>query len=291
MANDVVISDQGPKRALTYNQTRILLLSAGLLFLGVTAGVGFIRRVETAEVVAILLFIPIFVAFVFWDWVGGAVAAALATIAYIALRADAIQAVGLGQFFGVIVSRSLAFFAFGMVGGFANRYVRGSLTKLDLYDHVDDTTGLMNARAFLEATDLEMSRAGRYQSLFSVSVVDIPAGTFGGVSRRRRNRVLREIGMGLRSSVRTVDRVAHASDGRQFRFAAVLPETGVEGAQIFTERLGERLSALLGIESIHTQAITFPGDDDALNQLRSEFAAIDRAQHPEQPTKLGIVAA
>ena len=290
MANRVVISDQKAKAGLSYAQMRALLLAAGLLFLGITAAVSFARRVETVEVVAILLFIPIFIAFVFWDWAGGVLAALAAIVVYFIMRADAIQAVGFDSFAGVLFSRSLAFLSFGLVGGVASRYVRGSLMKLDLYDHVDDVTGLYNSRYLLEVTDLEMSRARRYESLFSVGVVDIPVSTFSGVSRRRRTRVLREIGFGLKSSVRTVDRVVHASDATRYRFAVVLPETGAEGAQVFTRRLAERLGALLGIDAITSQAITFPGDDMQLDKLRTEFAAIDRAEHPEHPT-LGIVAA
>ncbi len=280
MVNGVVISDHRPKRALSYTQARLLLLGAGLLFLGITAGVNYARRVETVEVVAILLFIPIFVAFVFWDWIGGAAMAGMAIVLYVALRADAIEAVGFAQFRGVILSRSIAFLAFGVVGGLANRQVRGSLTKLDLYDHVDDVTGLYNARSFIETTNLEMSRAARYQSIFSVSAVNIPAATFAGVPRRRRNRVLREVATGLQRSVRTVDRVSHASDETNFRFAIVLPETGAEGARVFTDRLVTRLADLLGVETITSQALTFPGDDAALDRLRLEFVEVDRAQHP-----------
>ncbi|MBA3653460.1 MAG: hypothetical protein H0W70_04630 [Actinobacteria bacterium] len=291
MAKRVVISDHTAGRGLSYTQVRVLLLCAGIAFLGLTAGVNYVRRVETVEVAAILLFLPIFVAFVFCDWVGGIVAAVAAAGVYIALRGDAIHAVGFGQFAGVIVSRSIAFAAFGVVGGVANRYVRASLTKLDLYDHVDDATGLYNARFFIEVTELEMSRSRRYESIFSVSSVDIPASTFIGVSRRRRGRVLGEIGLGLRSSVRTVDRVAHAYDGERHRFVVVLPETGVEGVRIFTERLAQRLSALLGIDTITSHAVTFPDHGEALDELRAEFAAIDRAEHPAAPTPLNVVAA
>jgi GGDEF domain-containing protein len=266
-------------------------LCAGLLFLGVTAGVNYVRRVETVEVVAILLFVPIFIGFAFWDWIGGVAVATLAVGVYFGLRLSAIHAVGFSQFAGVIVSRSAAFLAFGLVGGLANRYVRASLTKLDLYDEVDDTTGLNNARSFLQATELEMSRAHRYQSIFSVSVVDIPAATFAGVSRRRRNRALREIGFALQSSVRTVDKVAHGSDAARYLFAVVLPETSVDGAAIFTERLTVRLRELLGTDAITSQGITYPGDEGALQRVRNEFVDIDRMQHPEHPPVLGIVAA
>ena len=70
-ANAAPAASARPPRGLSYNQVRILLLVGGLVLLGITAGVNYVRRVETAEVAAILFFIPIFVAFVFWDWKGG----------------------------------------------------------------------------------------------------------------------------------------------------------------------------------------------------------------------------
>src|SRR5438105_3556505 len=57
-----VAAAAGPPRGLSYNQVRILMLVAGLVLLAVTAGVNYVRRVETAEVAAILFFIPIVVA-------------------------------------------------------------------------------------------------------------------------------------------------------------------------------------------------------------------------------------
>src|SRR3954468_180860 len=109
MSDAATAASARPPRGLSYNQVRILLLVGGLILLGLTAGVNYVRRVETAEVAAILFFIPIFVAFVFWDWVGGLIAAAAATAAYIALRWPAIEAIGAGRFTSLIFSRAVAF--------------------------------------------------------------------------------------------------------------------------------------------------------------------------------------
>src|SRR4051812_12497296 len=234
-----------PPRGLSYNQVRWLMLVGGLVLLAVTAGVNYVRRVETAEVVAILLFIPIFVAFVFWDWKGGLIAAALATVVYIILRRPAIEAIGAGRYTALIFSRAIAFFAFGVIGGLANQQLRSSLTKLDLYDQIDDDTGLFNARYFLQDTDLEVSRATRYRTIFSVSAVDFPAASLDALGWRRRRRVLRELGQLLSDGVRPVARAVHARDGRVHRLAVLLPETAEEGAQIFTERLATRIGAFL----------------------------------------------
>jgi GGDEF domain-containing protein len=286
----VAAATSRPPKGLSYNQVRILMLVGGLLLLGITAAVNYVRRVETAEVVAILLFIPIFVAFVFWDWKGGLIAAALATVVYILLRRPAIEAIGAGRYTALIFSRAIAFFAFGAIGGLANQQLRSSLTKLDLYDQIDDETGLFNARYFLQDTDLEMSRARRYQTLFSVSSVDFPTAPLNDLGRRRRRNTLRQLGQVMAESIRTVDRAVHAHDGQRHRIVVVLPETAAEGASIFTERLATRIAAFLAQRgaavneaAVSHQAITFPGDEAPLQQLRAEFADIERREHPEHP--------
>src|SRR3954463_958414 len=125
-ATGAAATTAGPPRGLRYNQVRILMLVAGLALLAITAGVSYVRRVETAEVAAILFFIPIFVAFVFWDWKGGLIAAALATAGYIALRWPAVEAIGAGRFTSLIFSRAVAFFAFGAIGGGGHPHPRGA---------------------------------------------------------------------------------------------------------------------------------------------------------------------
>ncbi len=278
---------------MTYERAQQLLLGAGLLVLLVTAGVMYLRRVETVEVLGTLLFIPVFIALVFWNLKGGLIAGALAAVAYVALRYPAIEAVGADRFIGLIASRALAFLAFGAIGGWANSQLAGSLTKLELYDQIDDETGLFNARFFVQDTELEMSRSRRYQTIFSVVVVDFPGDGMQRLSRRQRSAVQRDLGRMLQEAVRTVDRPVHGFDGERHRFAVVLPETGKEGARIFVERLGERIQRFLeerkvrlseGDVARHT--VTFPGDgDEAIEQLRTEFRAIDRYEHPAEATE------
>jgi GGDEF domain-containing protein len=273
---------------MSYRQARLLVLAAGLVILFVTALVMYVRRVETVEVAAIVFFLPIFVAFVFWDVLGGLVAGVAASAGYVALRLPAIHAVGGRHFFGLIVSRSLAFIAFGVIGGLADRQLESSLTKLDLYDQVDDHTGLYNARFLVQDTDLEMSRSKRYHTIFSVAVVDIPVEALQPLGRRGQQQVLRQLGQALRDSVRTVDRAVYADDGTFHRLAVVLPETGKEGVTVFADRLAEKLTALLtqkgatvGAGGIPGAAFTFPDDETGLQHLREQFAAIDRVEHPE----------
>ncbi len=275
---------------MSYTVTRRLVLAVGLGVLLLVAGVLYVRRVDTVEVLAVLLFIPVFLVFVFRGVVGGVIAGVAAFAAYAALRIPAIDAVGLDRFLGLVVSRGLAYVAFGALGGWASSQLERSLEKLDVYDQVDDETGLFNARFLVQDTDLEMARAVRYKTLFSVCVVDVPGEVFESLPRRKRCALLAEVGQQLREAIRTVDRAVHGSDGSAHRFAVICPETGPEGAAVFTDRLVERLTSVLGsrgaaIEGrgVSSMSCTFPGDDAELHLIREQFAAIDRLQHPENP--------
>jgi hypothetical protein len=274
-----------------YDAARRLLLLAGCLVLLVVATVMYARRVDSVEVVATLLFIPIFLALMYKGVLGGLVAAVAASIAYALLRADAIDAVGFDEFAGLIASRSASYLIFGLFGGWCNQTLESSLDKLELYDEIDDDTGLGNARFFLKQTDLEIARARRYQTLFSVVRVEIPATALAGLERRRRRALLRELGRLLREGVRNVDHVAHGRLGDRHMFAAVLPETAGEGAEVFRARFSDRLreflaarGASLAAADLASSSCTIPGGEAVLDEMRAAFARIDEHEHTQQGT-------
>lgn len=270
---------------LGYARARRLLILAGLAVLAAVSIVMYARRVDGIEVAATLLFVPIFLAFVFRGALGGVVAAVGAVAVYAALRYPAIDAVGVDEFTGLIVSRAAAYLIFGAVGGWSTQVLEGSLTKLELYDEVDDETGLFNARHLLHQTDLEMARARRYQTLFSVVLLDLPTAPFAALRARERRSVLRDLGRLLSESVRTVDHVVHVRDGDAHRFVIVLPETAHDGAEVFRSRFDERVRAYLGDRGVQVdgqvpaRALTFPGDDAGIEAMRAEFERYDALQH------------
>jgi GGDEF domain-containing protein len=275
--------------SIDYPRARRLLILAGLAVLLIIAFVMYLRRVDTPEVVATLFFLGIFISFMFYGLKGGIISALLAIAGYIGLRWDDIQAVGFGTFAGLIASRSVAFLAFGIIGGWANEQLEGALEKLEIYDQIDDETRLFNARFFLQDTDLEKSRSERYQTIFSVAVCDVPAATIDGIDKKKRKTLFRDLGSTLKDSLRTVDRATHGRTSTRHRLAVVLPETGPEGAQIFADRLVERVGQYLedrgaaGAKgSVKGFAITYPGDEEAMTTLRAEFAEIDRTEHPPE---------
>ena len=271
---------------LGYSKARRLLVLTGLIILAVVAAVIYARRVDGIEVAATLLFVPIFLAFVFRGVVGGLVAAVAAIGVYTALRYPAIDAIGASEFTGLITSRAAAYLIFGAVGGWSTQVLEGSLEKLELYDEIDDQTGLYNARHLLQQTELEMARARRYQTLFSLVVLDLPSGPISGLRARPRRTILRDLGRQLREGVRTVDHVIHAHDGDRHRLVAILPETSLEGAEVFRGRFDERVRSFLAARGaaiaeadVRARAMTFPGDDEGVDALRAEFQRIDAIQH------------
>ena len=267
---------------LGYTGARRLLVVVGSLVLAVLAVLMIGRGVERAEVLAVLLFVPVFWALVAFDIVGGLLGAVVATAVYVLLRRSAIDAVGSGQFLGVIVSHGVGFLVFGLLGGVANGALRQSFGKLDDLDTIDDSTGLNNARFFLESTALEIARATRYKTTFSVATLDIPAAPVNGLGRPKRAALLVELGKMLLGGARTVDRIVIAHDDSVYRVAAILPETGAAGAAVFAGRLVDRVGAfLLGhgvvIAPDAVSTATFPGDEAVVERIRREFTLFDTA--------------
>jgi len=281
------VSATAPSRR--YARTRFLTLGGGLLALGVIAVIAYTRRVDAIEVAGTLLFVPVFIAFLFGRVKGGLIAGILAAVAYGFLRAPTIEVVGLDAFAGLLASRVIALVLFGAIGGWAVGQLQTSLTKLDVVDRIDDVTGLGNARSFLSGADLEMSRATRYRTIFSVVVLDFPSTALAPLSRRARARALKDLGAAMRRSLRTVDSVAHVmqDDGRH-RLAVILPETPSDGALVTADRLTSEVTAFLRDQGsdakttiVRPRTMTLPADEKALRGVRAEVASVDRREHPE----------
>ena len=268
---------------LGYRGARRVLVLVGLAALvALTLGMA-LRDVEMEETVAVALFIPVFLAFVAFDVLGGLVAALVATCLYIAMRFSAIEAVGVGRFLGLIASRGIAFVVFGMLGGIANQVLKLSLVKLDVLDTMDDATTLYNAKFFVETTGLEMSRASRYGGVFSIATLDVPAGPIDSRRRKARAALLLEFGKMLNGGARTVDRVAVAYDGTWYRVAAILPETAKPGAEVFASRMADRVGVSLfgrgvAIPPDSVRALSFPEDEAVMAELRKEFGSLSDRQ-------------
>ncbi len=273
-------------RSVSYTQARGLVLLLGLVALAVVALIMYVRRVDPTEVSATMFFLPVFVGFLFWGIRGGVTLGALATVAYIWIRSPAIDLIGWNELVGLIITRGAGYMAFGLIGGWATEQLRDSITKLDLYDQIDDATGLFNARSLVETVDLEKSRSTRYEKIFSLVTAELPAP--GELSRRARRNFLTDLGDRVGRSVRAVDHAVHAKEGDNHLLAFVLPETSAEGARIFAGKLAEQVADLaaehhlhLEASSIATSVASYPDDPETVRRVVGRFRDIAADEFPE----------
>lgn len=263
---------------LTYERARSLLLLSGLVLIASVALIALVRGVDRVEVVATLLFIPIFAGFMLYSMAGGLVAAVIAGLVYVLLRLPAIELVGFSALSGHMTTRLIGYLVFGLGGGWAFSQVRSTLDKMALYDDIDDETGLGNARSFLQLSDVERARADRYQKVFSVVAADFAA--WDDVPARRKRTQLRALGTRLAAGVRTSDHPAHGRSGARHVIGIVLPETSLEGARIVSENLHDQLVLAIGGDDVRVISATYPGNEAALARVVDLFKEIDQNSRP-----------
>jgi diguanylate cyclase (GGDEF)-like protein len=156
-----------------------------------------------------------------------------------------------------------------------------SVENVDLHETVqrqavtDELTGLFNHRRFQEVVAAEVERARRYHQEMGLIMLDIDNfkqvnDTYGHIQG---DTVLREVARVLRQSSREIDEPARYG-GEEM--AVALPQTDLEGAYRFAERVRRRIEALelpladggtlrvtasFGVASLHTAP---SADKDAL---------------------------
>lgn len=272
-------------RPVSYAAARWITIGVGLVVLPTVAGVLYATGVDTIEVVAVLLYMPIFVALVLYGAVGGALTALGSAGVYSIIRYPSVHAIGGRDLATLTLSRGVGFLAFGLIGGWASSQLRTSLAKLDRYDEIDDATGLFNARYLVSSVDYEANSSSRYGRVFSVAVVDIEVLPFRQAGTRATAKVLKELGRLVRSTLRNVDRPVHCLDGDRYRFAVILPDTGPEGCRVFASRFERILVSRLTYRHIALQgsdvsvlAVSFPEDADAIQSIVRQFADADLRQ-------------
>ena len=262
-----------------YRGFRQVVLFGGVAMLIVMAILMRARGGEGVEVFAVLLYIPILLALLRFDVRGGSVAALLAFLLYVLARHSAISIVGSRHMIGLLGGHAVAYLAFGLAGGLGNSVLREAVGSVDPNSTIDTATGLYSALFFMQSTASELARAERYDSLFSVATLSISAAAVESLGKSQKALLLAELGKMLRGGVRTVDRVVIAHDAAQYRVAAILPETGAEGAKVFAGRLADRLAVFLlgyGVAVPPRSAVTFtvPGDEEEMERLRQEFSTL-----------------
>ena len=114
--------------------------------------------------------------------------------------------------------------------------------ELQRQAHLDHLTGLPNRRSFMDKSEVELSRAQRYDNTLSILMLDIDHfkqinDTYG---HQAGDIVLKSLAMTFQEVLRNVDIIGRLG-GEEF--AAVLAETGIEKATEVAERLREVIAS------------------------------------------------
>ena len=112
--------------------------------------------------------------------------------------------------------------------------------KLRILANSDELTGLYNRRHFMSALANEIERAGRYGQPFSLIMIDLDH--FKKINDAHGHdagdHVLRQFSTDLKNTMRQLDTPARLG-GEEF--AAILPQTGAEKAQVVAERFRAKI--------------------------------------------------
>ena len=257
-----------------------MVLAVGLVLLGLVAITMLLRGIDPVEVTATLMFVPLLAGFLFLGLRGGLALGVAASVVYLAMRWPAIRIVGFPALAGLVFSRIVGYLAFGLAGGWAADRVKRGLDKLNLYDEIDDETGLGNARSFLSAVDLERARAERYEKFFSVVMARFSDAPWASDPPRRRRASMRAFGSNLAAGARGTDHLAHGRNGNQHLVAAVLPETSAAGAATFADNLAMAITNSTGLTA-DIASVVHPGDEARLDAMIQAFSRIDASGRPD----------
>lgn len=126
-------------------------------------------------------------------------------------------------------------------------------------DGFDDVTGLHSRESIERTIVFLLALKARYDNVFSLVLVDIDR--FGDFNREygrgAGDRVLRDLAAVIKESMRDTD-AAGRFDGEEF--VIVLPETGLQGAGVFGERLRQKVEQRLPISISCGLATVADGD-------------------------------
>lgn len=268
-------SDKPKDQSNRLGSTSLIVLAIGVLALLAVNQIA--RGVDPVEILATVLFLGVFAAVVYFELVGGIVAAAAATMAYGVARLPAVDVVGSPSVWRLITLRGASFFAFGVLGSYALKRFRGAIRVASYGHHLDHETGCASTRQIFHDLDIEIARSQRYGSFFSVVVLDIASTSLASLKSQVRSQALTQLGTLLRSTARTTDRLGIVDTRTDRRIFAILAETPKSGAESFAKRMGDRVADLwlgqgVALSPAPAQAFSFAEQPNEVRRLRNELA-------------------
>ncbi len=254
---------------------RVLLIVGGAAILA-TIPFGGGDGLDPVEVLAQLLLFGVLVGAAHWGRRGGVIAATLASLVYVTLRAPLIA--GADSFSPdlllPLLTRFAAFGVVGVVGGELCNRVKYFMSEIEDDARVDLWTRVFNQRHIHALLSASQSEHVRYGAPYSVVTLTITPSLLSDLRPTKQRAVLRAVADHIRHDVRLVDDVARLDDGR---FLILLPHTPRQGALVAGERVRTGVRDVLGAKDSSLTIVVLGTEEDAeaLLELQREIEPAD----------------
>lgn len=249
----------------------------GLAILG-TALLSLRVTFDPVELCAQIMLLGVLAAAVHWGRRGGFIAAAAASLIYVALRVPLVNQVGLTPDIAImLVARIGAFGIVGILGGEVCGRIKYIFAKLEDSSAVDDWTGVYNGKYAARQIESAAGRCERYGEPFSLIVIELSGSLTSDLRPSRQRSLARSVANHIREDIRLVDEVARLVDGR---FLVMLPHTPKSGGLVASDRVSAGVREVVGAREEAIRATVLGGneDADAIAALLGEISPLDADQ-------------
>jgi len=256
--------------------TGAVLVLAGLLL--APAAQPYLWQEITARAISLV----VLAAAAHWGRDGGAIAAALAIVAYIAIQVPDLTASGITpDMIRGLAAFGITYAALGVIGGEIFGRLRYLVRRLGESVLLDDDTGVFNKAYCAQSLTSALTAHQRYERPLSVVVVTLSPGLLTDLRPTAQRKILRQAAASLRHDMRVADDVGHLGQGR---FLLILRETPPSGAEVVADRIRGHVRDLLGAKdtAVTATVLAAPADLDAMMSLAR---TLEPAQVAPQPSE------
>jgi GGDEF domain-containing protein len=219
------------------------------------------------EIAAQCLLLGVLIGAVHWGRRGGAIAALVASVAYILLRVPVvIQTGNSSDILQLLLIRIATYGLVGILGGELCGRIKYFFANLNSDSSIDETSRVYNQRFISRLLRGNLSSYQRYGTPFSVVLIELAPSLTADLRASKSAQLVRAVANHVRNDVRLVDDVGRLEDGR---FVLLLPQTPRAGAEVAAARVRVGVRDAIGAkdESVTATAICAIEDFDAIQEL------------------------